>query len=435
MTIISASDPSAPTSSSQAINASATLGQNDFLKLLVAQLKYQDPMKPTDSSQFMGEMAQFSTVQGVTSMGTTMEGMSHANDVSQAIALIGKDIRYKALDGTIGSGTVIVHRDRQRRRDAAARRRRRRPQGRRRGGAQVLDPLLPGQFGKLGGVGPAQAPATPRRAARAHRRPVVRRRARPAGVRPSPLHFSGHALQRIERRGINLDAGVLARLGDGVARAAAKGSRDSRRARRPDRVRGLRPQPHRHHGRRSRPHARARVHEHRQRRHLLSPLRTPIQPPRPDLQGKPRQRKAGTPNDARDVRRDQRPAGTPDDARRRRQRHRQHQHRWLQERADDVQGRALADPARRQRRLGCRRRHERHPDRPRRPARLDLEQDGRRRDPADRQPARPRDPGRRVLPRRRRRGGRRHRGGDLHPRGQLHARRRAAASSPRTASS
>jgi len=106
MTIISASDPNAPVSSSQAINASATLGQNDFLKLLVAQLKYQDPMKPTDSSQFMGEMAQFSTVQGVTSMGTTMEGMSHANDVSQAIALIGKEIRYKALDGTIGSGTV-----------------------------------------------------------------------------------------------------------------------------------------------------------------------------------------------------------------------------------------------------------------------------------------------------------------------------------------
>jgi flagellar basal-body rod modification protein FlgD len=64
-------------------------------------------MKPTDSSQFMGEMAQFSTVQGVTTMGTTMEGMSHANDVSQAIALIGKDIRYKAIDGTIGSGTVM----------------------------------------------------------------------------------------------------------------------------------------------------------------------------------------------------------------------------------------------------------------------------------------------------------------------------------------
>jgi flagellar basal-body rod modification protein FlgD len=100
-TATTATTPATPTA-----NASAALGQNDFLMLLVAQLKYQDPMKPTDSSQFMGEMAQFSTVQGVTSLGTTLSGMSHSTDVSQGIALIGKDISYQALDGTIASGTV-----------------------------------------------------------------------------------------------------------------------------------------------------------------------------------------------------------------------------------------------------------------------------------------------------------------------------------------
>jgi len=42
-----------------------------------------------------------------------------------------------------------------------------------------------------------------------------------------PLRFSGHALQRIERRGISLDDQTMARLDGGVARAAAKGSRDS----------------------------------------------------------------------------------------------------------------------------------------------------------------------------------------------------------------
>jgi flagellar operon protein len=91
------------------------------------------------------------------------------------------------------------------------------------GWVPVLDPLLPGQFGKLGGVGPAQAPATPpARTGGPSFGDVLAQRAA-----AQPLHFSGHALQRIERRGINLDAGVLARLGDGVARAAAKGSRDS----------------------------------------------------------------------------------------------------------------------------------------------------------------------------------------------------------------
>ena len=43
----------------------------------------------------------------------------------------------------------------------------------------------------------------------------------------APLRFSGHALDRIQRRGIDLGANELARLQDGVARAAAKGGRDS----------------------------------------------------------------------------------------------------------------------------------------------------------------------------------------------------------------
>jgi flagellar basal-body rod modification protein FlgD len=105
MTAITATGPTG-SAATAATNPSASLGQNDFLLLLVAQLKYQDPMKPTDSSQFMGEMAQFSTVQGVTSLGTTMAAMSHSSDVSQGIALIGKEISYQALDGTTASGTV-----------------------------------------------------------------------------------------------------------------------------------------------------------------------------------------------------------------------------------------------------------------------------------------------------------------------------------------
>lgn len=44
---------------------------------------------------------------------------------------------------------------------------------------------------------------------------------------PKPVQFSGHALQRIERRGIPIDDGAVARLAGGVDRAAAKGSRSS----------------------------------------------------------------------------------------------------------------------------------------------------------------------------------------------------------------
>ena len=48
-----------------------------------------------------------------------------------------------------------------------------------------------------------------------------------AKIHSSPIKFSGHALQRIERRGIQLDESTLARLDGGVHRAAAKGARDS----------------------------------------------------------------------------------------------------------------------------------------------------------------------------------------------------------------
>jgi flagellar operon protein len=48
-----------------------------------------------------------------------------------------------------------------------------------------------------------------------------------AKLQASPLKFSGHALQRIERRGIKLDESTLQRLDGGVHRAAAKGARDS----------------------------------------------------------------------------------------------------------------------------------------------------------------------------------------------------------------
>jgi flagellar basal-body rod modification protein FlgD len=106
MTSISAMTSAGATPTTEATNPGATLGQNDFLMLLVAQLKYQDPMQPSDSGQFMGEMAQFSTVQGVTSMGSTLAAMSHSSDVSQAIAMIGKSISYTAPDGSTAGGVV-----------------------------------------------------------------------------------------------------------------------------------------------------------------------------------------------------------------------------------------------------------------------------------------------------------------------------------------
>ena len=86
----------------------------------------------------------------------------------------------------------------------------------------MLDPVRIAEAERLRQGAPAQGAAAPAKSGGPSFGDVLARQ-----LDATPIRFSGHALQRIERRGISLDAGVMARLGDGVSRAAAKGCRDS----------------------------------------------------------------------------------------------------------------------------------------------------------------------------------------------------------------
>jgi len=57
-------------------NTKDQLGQEDFLKLMTTQLQNQDPFAPVDNADFIAQMAQFSTVTGITSMDETMKSVS-----------------------------------------------------------------------------------------------------------------------------------------------------------------------------------------------------------------------------------------------------------------------------------------------------------------------------------------------------------------------
>ena len=52
-----------------------SLGQKDFLKLMMTQFQYQDPFKPVDGTQFLGQLAQFSTVNGIDGMQTSLASL------------------------------------------------------------------------------------------------------------------------------------------------------------------------------------------------------------------------------------------------------------------------------------------------------------------------------------------------------------------------
>jgi flagellar basal-body rod modification protein FlgD len=74
---------------------SSELGQEDFLTLMMAQLKHQDPFKPMENGEFLGQMAQFSTVTGIEGMQSSLDQMSGsftANQTLQASQLIGKSV-------------------------------------------------------------------------------------------------------------------------------------------------------------------------------------------------------------------------------------------------------------------------------------------------------------------------------------------------------
>jgi len=72
-----------------------TLDQADFLRLMTQQLQHQDPLKPMDNTQMVAQMAQMSTVQGITDLNTSVKGFqeSMASDqVLRGAALVGHEV-------------------------------------------------------------------------------------------------------------------------------------------------------------------------------------------------------------------------------------------------------------------------------------------------------------------------------------------------------
>lgn len=93
--------------------ATQSLGQDDFLRLLTTQLQNQDPMQPMDNGEFLGQMAQFSTVSGIQDMQASMSQLAsslQSNQILQASMLVGRDVMvasdvsYLTDEGTLQGG-------------------------------------------------------------------------------------------------------------------------------------------------------------------------------------------------------------------------------------------------------------------------------------------------------------------------------------------
>lgn len=86
----------------QPTQSTKSLGTDDFLKLMTTQLTNQDPTKPLDSSQFLGQIAQFSTVSGIQDLQKSFSSLSSSLSSSQSLqaaGLVGHGVLYPSKTG------------------------------------------------------------------------------------------------------------------------------------------------------------------------------------------------------------------------------------------------------------------------------------------------------------------------------------------------
>lgn len=82
------------------------LGKDDFLKLLLTELRYQNAFKPVDDKEMLAQMAQFSTLEQMQNLSLAVEGLAKMQHAMQAAALIGKTVTAAAGDDEAITGVV-----------------------------------------------------------------------------------------------------------------------------------------------------------------------------------------------------------------------------------------------------------------------------------------------------------------------------------------
>jgi flagellar basal-body rod modification protein FlgD len=107
MVINSISQIKSSTSATDTVTqGSQDMGKDDFLKLMVAQLKYQNPMEPAKDLDFIAQTAQFSSLEQMNNLNTKVIELISSNKQLYANTMIGRQITWSDEDDNIKSGIV-----------------------------------------------------------------------------------------------------------------------------------------------------------------------------------------------------------------------------------------------------------------------------------------------------------------------------------------
>lgn len=88
------------------VPSAAQLGQEDFMRILLSQLQFQDPLKPVDNQEFVAQLAQFSALEINRQQSEKVDQLLSMQSVAQAVGIIGKTVEVLSAAGTSTLATV-----------------------------------------------------------------------------------------------------------------------------------------------------------------------------------------------------------------------------------------------------------------------------------------------------------------------------------------
>ena len=102
----SVADTVAPAASAPVTTGTDSLGKDAFLKLLVAQLRYQDPLNPAEGAEFIAQTAQFTQVEKLQEVADSTAAALGIQQRWGAGSTVGREVTFTGADGLPASGTV-----------------------------------------------------------------------------------------------------------------------------------------------------------------------------------------------------------------------------------------------------------------------------------------------------------------------------------------
>jgi flagellar basal-body rod modification protein FlgD len=110
MTIQSAAPASSNTgagaTTTSSANPMAGLGSDQFMLLLLTELRNQNPLEPMDNKDLMGQITQMNSLQELQKINDDLEALNHSNQLTEAAGLIGKKVEYQVSGADPQTGVV-----------------------------------------------------------------------------------------------------------------------------------------------------------------------------------------------------------------------------------------------------------------------------------------------------------------------------------------